>query len=126
MEREESAVAWKHRGCNCCQAVLMAYREETGIAEAQAMALGAPFGAGMGCMEGDCGALVGAELALGLLEYRGRPMAAKAKAILEGFRAQAGALRCADLKGVGTGAVLCPCDDCVRIAVRCLEAQRRG
>ena len=34
-------------------------------------------------------------------------------------------MTCRDLKGIGTGKVLCPCDDCVRNAVRAYEAMFR-
>lgn len=41
--------------------------------------------------------------------------------ILQEFKEKAGATICRDLKGVGTGKMLCSCDDCVRLAVLGLE-----
>ena len=54
----------KQSGCNCAQAVLCTYADIVGIDEETAMRLAAPFGAGMGNMEGTCGAIVGAGLVL--------------------------------------------------------------
>ena len=41
--------------------------------------------------------------------------------VLRQFKALCGATVCKDLKGVDTGVVLCPCDDCVRNAVKIAE-----
>ena len=112
----ELAVQFKHNGCNCCQAVLCAFAEEVGLSEAQLKQLGACFGAGMGCMEGTCGALVAAEMLTGLKKYAGRPLMADAKALHQAFTEKCGASICKDLKGRDTGKVLCECDDCVRNA----------
>lgn len=116
MEKAERAVAYRHGGCNCCQAVLAAYAEELKMTPDEAAMLGAPFGAGMGTMKGTCGALIGAELVLGLTR-RGRP-----RQLFEQFERTCGATVCKELKGVETGVVLCPCDDCVANAVRALES----
>ena len=123
MEKKELAVSYKHSGCNCCQAVLMAYMEEAELSEPILKKLGAGFGGGMGGMEGDCGALIGAEMILGLLEYDGVPIARNAKALYADFARMAGAAVCGDLKGIKTGEVLCSCDDCVRYAVEALDRQ---
>ena len=51
--------------CNCCQAVLMAFRDECGLTEEEAMRLGAHFGSGM--RHGStCGAVTGALMVLGM------------------------------------------------------------
>lgn len=119
MNKVETALKYKHSACNCCQAVLLSYAEELGMDEKLLMNLGAGFGSGMGCMEGTCGALVGAVMVDNLTAKRSN--AAAARQLLAGFRASCGAVRCADLKGIGTGKVLCSCDDCVANAVRLLE-----
>ena len=72
-------------------------------------------------MLADCGALCGAQMALGLIEFKGHPIPAKARAVMMSFREKAGATQCRVLKGVDTGVVLCPCDDCVRYAIDALE-----
>ena len=117
MERTEKAVEYKHNGYNCCQAVLAAYADELGLPEETLKRIGAAFGSGMGGMEGTCGALCGAEMVLGLRDYGGGPMHSAAKAMYESFREKSGAAICKELKGIGTGKVLCSCDDCVRHGV---------
>lgn len=46
-------------GCNCCQAVFCAFREETNLSEEDALRLSAGFGGGMGKMREVCGAVSG-------------------------------------------------------------------
>jgi hypothetical protein len=72
-------------------------------------------------MEETCGALCGAQIAQGLLKFDGRRMNPQASQLRAQFEQRCGATRCKDLKGVGTGQVLCSCEDCVRNAVRALE-----
>ena len=121
MERADKAVALKHNGNNCCQAVLMAYEDELKVPAEQLRQLGAAFGAGMGCAEGTCGALCGAQMVLGLKTFDGKPIMKDAKAVLEQFRAKSGGTICKVLKGIETGVVLSSCDDNVRHAVEVLE-----
>ena len=74
----------------------------------------------MGSMEGTCGALVGAVMAAGIaLEGKSGP--ACAREIQTEFVFRTGALLCKDLKGKDTGVVLCPCEECVRSAVRAYD-----
>lgn len=121
MTKGEQAVAYKHGGMNCCQAVLRAFQPESGLDAETLGKLGAAFGVGMGCFETTCGALVAAGMLLGLGTYRGAPVLRDAKGLVQGFQARCGATRCADLKGLATGQVLCPCDDCVRAACALCE-----
>ena len=122
MERADRAVEIKHSKNNCCQAVLLAFADELGMTEEQLRQLGSPFGLGMGAMEGTCGALVGAEMVLGLARSDGGQMRRDASELLNRFVERCGAERCADLKGRDTGVILCPCDDCVRNAT--IEVER--
>ena len=122
MDRVEKAIVLKHNGHNCCQAVVAAYADDLKITPEMAKKLGAAFGLGMGCMEGNCGALCGAQIVLGLREYNGRPILPKARMVHEQFKAMCGDTICRKIKGIDTGKVLCSCDDCVRNAVRILEA----
>lgn len=122
-ERAEQAVAYKHKGCNCAQAVLLAFAGELGKSEEELRALGSGFGMGMGCTEATCGALCSAGMVMGLLNKGGKPTAAIMRDILHEFQEKAGATICKDLKGIETGRMLCSCDDCVRHAV-CAVAQR--
>ena len=116
MDRIEHAAQLKRMN-NCCQAVLLAYADVLGKSEQELCTLGKCFGAGMGGMEGTCGALVGAEMVLTLT---GGNMA-QAKALHQTFTERCGASLCKDIKGAETGRMLCSCEDCVRNAVRALE-----
>ena len=114
-ERAARAVELK-AGCNCAQAVALAFADVLPLDEATLMKLAAGYGAGMGCMEATCGALVGAVMAAGLLTD-GQGTGRMARATLAGFQDRCGATICKDLKGLATGTVLCPCTECVRNAV---------
>ena len=117
MDKRELAVDLKHNGYNCCQAVLCAFKDEVDIPEETLKKMGASFGGGMGCMESTCGALCGAQMLLGLKKYNGKPIIKDAAVLHREFTEKSGASICKELKGIGTGKVLCECDDCVRNAV---------
>ena len=85
-ERAARAVELK-AGCNCAQAVALAFADALPLDEATLMKLAAGYGARM------------------------------ARATLAGFQDRCGATICKDLKGIETGTVLCPCTECVRNAV---------
>ena len=114
-ERAARAVELK-AGCNCAQAVVLSYADKLPLEEETLKKLTAGYGGGMGCMEGTCGALVGAVMVAGMLTD-GQGTGRYAREILLGFRERCGATICKDLKGVETGKVLCPCTECVRNAV---------
>lgn len=116
-ERADSAANLKASGqCNCCQAVTKTFVDTVGVSEQDLLKMSAGFAAGMGCMEATCGALVGANMILGLLT-NGEGTVRKSRELLSKFREKCGAVTCKDLKGIGTGKVLCECNDCVRNAV---------
>ena len=116
-ERAELAVETFAAGKgNCTQSVLCAWEDKIPVDHDTLMKLGAGYGAGMGCMEATCGALVGAVMAAGLLTD-GQGTGHMARATLAGFQDRCGATICKDLKGIETGTVLCPCTECVRNAV---------
>ena len=114
-ERAARAVELK-AGCNCAQAVVLSYADKLPLEEETLKKLAAGYGGGMGCMDGTCGALVGAVMVAGMLTD-GQGTGRYAREILLGFRERCGATICKDLKGVETGKVLCPCTECVRNAV---------
>ncbi|MBQ3394920.1 MAG: C_GCAxxG_C_C family protein [Synergistaceae bacterium] len=125
-EKQNRAAELKNRTgdahYNCCQAVACVFADETGINEDTLRKLGAGFGMGMGTTEATCGALCGAEMILGLMKYNGKPIRKDAAELYNAFKEKCGgAAICRDIKGVGTGKVLCSCDDCVRNAVSLLE-----
>ena len=64
-ERAELAVETFAAGKgNCTQSVLCAWEDKIPVAHDTLMQLGAGYGAGMGCMQATCGALIGAVMAL--------------------------------------------------------------
>ena len=68
METRKNLAAEKKRcgSHNCAQAILCTYADKVGIDEETARNIANSFGAGMGNMEGTCGALVGAGITLGM------------------------------------------------------------
>ncbi len=119
-ERAEMAYNLKAGGqCNCTQAVLKVFEDKMGVDSESLMTLASGFAAGMGCMESTCGALIGAVMASGkILGGKGSP--AIARKMLAEFNEKCGATICKELKGIGTGKVLCECPDCVKNAVQIL------
>lgn len=115
MNKADYAASLKSQ-MNCCQAVLLAYADELHMDPGTLMKLGSAFGSGMATMDGTCGALVGAEMVLGLLGKQ--PVRADAKQLFTAFERQCGSSVCKTLKGVGTGRMLCSCEDCVRNAAQ--------
>ena len=108
--------AQRKKEMNCCQAVLVAFADKLGKNEDELLRLGSGFGSGMATMEGTCGALVGAIMVSSLLSPDGEARN-NSRAIMSRFKELCGATICRDLKGIGTGKVLCSCEDCVRNAV---------
>lgn len=124
--KQERAVELKQRTgdahYNCCQAVACVFSEETGIEEETLKKIGAGFGLGMGCMEATCGALCGAQMILGLMKYKGKPIRQNAAELHKKFTEKCGASICKEIKGVNNnGKILCSCNDCVRNAVNLIE-----
>lgn len=118
MDSADKAIEIKHNGHNCCQAVLLAYADKLALPEDTLNRLGAPFGLGMGNMEGQCGALCAAQMVISLIGNQHT----NAKAIQKAFTDKAGSSICKELKGVGTNRPpLCSCENCVRIAVEIVE-----
>jgi C_GCAxxG_C_C family probable redox protein len=70
--RTEIATARFLSGYNCAQAVLDAFRDETGLDEDLALKIATGLGAGMGRKQEVCGAVTGGILVLGLRHGRGR------------------------------------------------------
>lgn len=120
MTRSENGALLK-RSHNCCQAVLLAFEDVLPFDRDTLLMLGSTFGSGMGGMMGTCGALVGAEMVLGLKSGQTKGMNGNSRALFTAFEEKCGASRCIDIKGVLTGRVLCSCEDCVRNAVELVE-----
>lgn len=109
---------------NCAQAVACTYSDFTGVEADALAAAAAAFGTGMGCLEGTCGAIVGAGLVLGFHHHGDRAKAMQAqRRVLTAFHERNGATVCKLLKGVGSGKPLRQCNDCVADAAEFLEAE---
>lgn len=94
-------------GCNCAQAVLVAFCDKTGMTELQAMRMASSFGGGMGRMREVCGAVSGALMVLGCLYGYEEPGQEKLKAahyaivqsLAREFKEKHGTIICRDLLG---------------------------
>lgn len=121
METRKYIAAEKKRcnSHNCAQAILHTYADIAGIDEELAMNIANSFGAGMGNMEGTCGALIGA----GLVNKDKATSMKQMRQIMTKFQERNGATQCKLLKGIGTKVVLRECPDCVADAAEFLEEQ---
>lgn len=67
MSKRELAIQYFKSGCNCAQAVFLAFTDYTGFDEKTALRLAAPFGGGLGRQREICGAVSGMCLVAGAL-----------------------------------------------------------
>ena len=81
------------------------------------------FGVGMGTLEGNCGAITGAGIVLGMANKEQRKTIKDIRTIMTAFKEQNGSVTCKVLKGIESGVVLRECNDCVRDAAELLEKQ---
>ena len=112
--REQLAVEY-NQSCNCCQSVLLACRDLTGMDESTAMSIGSCFAGGM--FSGEvCGAVTGGLMALGACLPGKETRAEKPQAMAMGselqrrFRAELGNTLCREILRSHGKRV---CDDCV-------------
>lgn len=120
--RKEKAAELKRCGThNCTQAVLCTYYDYTGLDEDTIKHIGNGFAAGMGNMEGTCGAIIGAGIVLGLATKDKAKSLKGMRYIMEKFQERNGATQCKLLKGIGTGKPLRECPLCVADASQFLE-----
>ena len=128
-ERLGKARELHERGYNCAQSVACVFADKTGVPADVLFAANEGYGAGQGTMDGVCGALMGAIMLGGLksstrnLEQpNSKPTTMKlSRELIKAFESSAGALYCKDLKGVGTGKVICTCPDCISKACELTE-----
>lgn len=120
--RKEQAADKKRNGThNCAQAVLCTYCDHARLDEDTALQIGNGFAAGMGNMEGTCGAIVGAGVIWGLATRDKAASVRGMRQLMERFRQRNGVTQCKQLKGVETGRMLRACPDCVADASEFLE-----
>ncbi len=106
-----------NHGYNCAQAVTAALADESGMSEQQLNQIASGFAVGMGNLEATCGSLIGAVMIAGL-KTSGVGTVRIARQISDRFRELSGAITCKTLKGKDGSGIFCPCDECVRNAVR--------
>lgn len=116
-------------GYNCAQAVACTYCDLVGMDEDTMFRLTEALGAGMGGMEGTCGAVSGACVLAGMKASTGNLEKPDSKGasyrlsreIVKQFKEQNSSVTCKELKGVGTGKVLRACGDCIKDAAAIAE-----
>lgn len=95
-ERMEKARGLHKQGCNCCQAVVMAYADRLPIDRESAMKVAAPFGRGLaGCRE-VCGCVSGMAMVCGLTGHND-----DVRTLIERFRESNGEIVCGRLLQMG-------------------------
>ena len=107
IERMDKSRGLHRQGCNCCQAVVMAYSDKLPIEPANAMNVAAPFGRGLsGCRE-VCGCVSGMAMVCGLTGHT-----ADVRPLIEKFREENGDIVCGRLLQMGKK----PCNELVAYA----------
>ena len=98
MSQREIAIAHFKAGCNCAQAVLLAFHEEVALDETTALRLAAPFGGGFGRQREVCGAVSGGLMGLGQ-KYgdENNRKCGKSQEFLRAFKAEFGCLLCREI-----------------------------
>lgn len=127
--RVEETLKKHDKGYNCAQAVACTYCDLVGVDEELMFKMTEALGAGMGGMQGTCGALSGACVLAGMKRSTGnleKPDSKVAsyqlsKEILRQFEEKVGSVTCKEIKGVGTGNVLRSCNDCIKDAAALAE-----
>ena len=92
-------------GCNCAQAVFLAFSDVTGVDEKLAARLSSPFGGGMGRMREVCGAVSGMLMVLGVLygydeqdgDAKKRQLYRDVQALAGSFREECGSIICREI-----------------------------
>lgn len=127
--RVEETIKRHDKGYNCAQAVACTYADLVGLDEETLFKLTEALGAGMGGMEGTCGAVSGACVLAGLVNSTGNLETPNSKGqtyklsreIVNEFLDKNSSVVCKELKGVTTGKVLRPCSDCIKDAAKIAE-----
>ncbi|MEG2273900.1 MAG: C-GCAxxG-C-C family protein [Clostridia bacterium] len=140
MTRREQATAYFKEGYNCCQSVVLTFKDLISVDQETALKMASPFGGGMGRLRQVCGAVSGMFIVLGSLYGYTEPTARAEKVELYGrvqalakeFSDKNGSIVCRELLE-GTGANLNgeernaeyykkrPCADLVGDAAEILE-----
>lgn len=88
-------------GCNCAQAVLLAFCEDYGMDRDTAMMIAASFGSGMAGLRSTCGTVTGANMVIGLAKGSSRANANAAfREFAAAFTEKNGSIVCKELLGM--------------------------
>lgn len=112
MSRSEKASQLHKNGCNCCQAVVLAYIDKLGVDVDTAKRMASTFGRGISGLREVCGCVSGMAMVCGLTDN-----GEFTKGLAEKFRASNGDLNCGRLLQMGKK----PCNDMVAEAAALLE-----
>ena len=105
MDRGTLAAELFLQGYNCSQAVVLAFRDVTGLDDKTAARLSSAFGGGMGRMREVCGAVSGMFLVAGLLygydepgdDLKKKELYTKIQDMAAQFRAETGSIVCREI-----------------------------
>lgn len=116
LERAKYARGLKASGkYNCAQAVVAALYDLTDKSLDELLQITSGFAVGMGTMEATCGALIGANIILGLIIKNGTVK--YSKQLHNRFKELSKDTICKVIKGIDTGVILTECDMCCYNAV---------
>ena len=130
MSKIELASQLHSKKYNCAQSVACVFADEVNIPKEVIFKATEGFGAGVGTMEGICGALSGAVMIAGLKNSTANLEAPDSKAstmkisrqLMTNFKDRVGSLYCREIKGNNSdNKVLCSCDDCIKHGVKLVE-----
>ncbi len=108
MNKVELAKSYFKEGYNCCQAVVLAFKDEMGLDERTALAISSSFGGGIGRLREVCGAVSGMCIVAGMLYGYTDPKGKEDKAahykliqqMASDFTARNGSIICRVLTGI--------------------------
>ena len=95
-ERSNAARELHKQGCNCCQAVVMAWADKLPIEKKHAMNMAAPFGRGLAGTREICGCVSGMAMVCGLTGNT-----EMVRPLIEKFREENGDIVCGRLLQMG-------------------------
>ena len=129
MDRVEKALELRAKRYNCCQAVVCAFADLTGVDEQTLFKLAEGFGSGMGGQQCVCGAVSGAVMVSGLLKSSGQAgdidsllqSLERSRQLTEGFERKNASLVCKDLKIADVEKSYVLCNGYVADAVNLVE-----
>lgn len=127
--RIEQTIEKRNKAYNCAQAVACTYCDLVGLDEQMMFRMTEGLGAGMGNMEGTCGAVAGACILAGMVKSTGNLENPDSKGItgklsreiMDQFMERNSTVTCKELKGKETGQMLRSCPDCIRDASEFVE-----